>query len=125
MNISRKIVTGLLGGIAASLFIASAQAAPIVTPVGLSAGDTYRLAFVTSTTRDGLSPDIADYNAFVTAAANSQAVLASLGTTWSAVASTNDLTDARDNTDTNPASTGVAIYLLDGTSKIADNNADL
>ncbi len=103
----------------------SAHAAPITTPVGLDPGDQYRLVFVTSMTRDATSTDIADYNAFVTAAANTQQALVNLGTTWMAIASTDDV-DARDNTGTNPfVSTGVPIYLLDGVSLVANDNADL
>lgn len=74
--------------------------------------------------RDALSTDIADYNAFVSAAANSVPELLALGTTWTAIASTATV-DARDNTGTNPTvSTGVPIYRLDDT-RIADDNADL
>jgi hypothetical protein len=76
---------------------AIAFAAAIAVPPGLNPGDTYRIIFVTSTGRDALSPDIAGYNAFVTAAANSDAGLASLGATWKALASTaavNVLTNA-------------------------------
>jgi PEP-CTERM motif-containing protein len=103
----------------------AAQAAPIPTPVGLSPGQQYRLVFVTSTTRDATSIDIADYNAFVTAAANTQQALVDLGTTWTAIAST-DAVDARDNTGTNPfVATGVPIYLLDGVSLVAIDNADV
>lgn len=104
-----------------------AHSSPITTPTGLVAGDQYRLAFVTTGQRDPLSSNIADYNAFVTAAANTQAALAALGTVWTAIASTN-ATDARDNTGTNPfnaAHADVPVYLLDGTTKIADGNADL
>jgi hypothetical protein len=83
------------------------------------------LAFITSTTRDADSSLIDDYNTFVTMVANSQVGLLSLGTTWTAIASTANK-DARDNTGTNPTvSAGVKIYLVDGTTKIADNNADL
>ena len=63
---------------AAAMLLSSAQAAPIIVPTGLNPGDTYRLVFVTSTGRDGTSSNIADYNAFVTASANSQAALAAL-----------------------------------------------
>jgi len=103
-----------------------AVAAPITTPGDLVNGQQYRLAFVTSTRRDALSTDIADYNAFVTAAANSQAALTSLGTMWTAIGSTATV-DARDNTGTNPLTDGlgVPIYLLDGSTRIADNYADL
>lgn len=102
----------------------AAWAAPITVPTDLNPGDHYRLAFVTSTTRDATSADIADYNAFVTAAANSVPDLLALGTTWTAIGSTAAV-DARDNTGTNPTmSTGVPIYRLDDT-RIANNNADL
>ena len=100
-----------------------ASAAIVTTPVGLSPGDQYRLAFVTTTLRDATSSNIADYNDFVTLAANSEPDLADLGATWTAIASTETI-DARDNTGTNPFFTGEPIYLLDGT-KIADNYADL
>jgi len=122
----KSIAAGLVLGFATVAITATtALSAPITLPAGLNPGDQYRLAFVTSATRDALSSDINDYNAFVTAAANSQTALAALGTTWMAIASTSSV-DARDNTGTNPSSTGVPIYLLDTAStKIADNNADL
>lgn len=102
----------------------STLAAPITIPTGLNPGDQYRIAFVTSTIRDATSSNIADYNAFVTAAANTVSELASLGTGWTAIGSTASI-DARDNTNTNfTTSTGVGIYLLNDT-KLADNNADL
>ncbi len=101
-----------------------ARAAVVTVPAGLSVGDQYRLAFVTSTMRDALSSDIADYNAFVTSAAESIPELAALGTTWRVIGSTSAI-DARDNTDTNPTlSVGVPIYRLDG-AVVAHNNADL
>ncbi len=100
------------------------SAAPITVPTNLSVGDKYRLVFMTSTARDATSSNIADYNAFVTAAATSVPKLAALGTTWTAIASTPDIS-AVANTDTNPYQTiGVPIYRLDGT-RIADGNADL
>lgn len=73
------------------------HAAAIIVPPGLNPGDTYRILFVTSTTRDAKSANISDYNTFVTNAANLDANLLALGTTWSALASTltvNALTNA-------------------------------
>ena len=105
----------------------AASAAPITAPTGLNPGDQYRLAFVTSTTTQAFSTNIADYNAFVTTAANSVPELFALGTTWSAIGSTRFFgghVDARDNTATNPSSTGVALYNL-ADSLVASNNADL
>jgi hypothetical protein len=76
-----------------------AQALPIFTPSGLNPGDTYQLVFVTSTSTTALSTDIADYNAFVQAAAD--AVWLGGGTIldgvqWSAIGST-DSVNTRDN----------------------------
>ena len=100
------------------------RAAPVVVPAGLQQGDQYRVAFITSTTRDATSADIADYNLFVAAAANSAAELAALATDWRAIASTEAI-DARDNTGTNPAvSVGVPVYRLDG-QLVAESNIDL
>ena len=110
----------------AILFSAAGESQAQITtvPTGLSPSDPYRLAFVTTTARDGTSPNIGVYNAFVSAAANSAPDLAALGTTWSAIASTLTV-DARDNTGTNPdSSNGVPIYLLNDTLLVNDN-ADL
>jgi len=90
-------------------------------PLGLNPGDQYRLAFVTSTTRDATSSNINDYNAFVTAAANAVPELSALNTTWTAIVST-DTVDARDNTNTNPNNAvGVPVYLLNDTIIAGDN----
>jgi len=110
----------------ALLFNAASEgfAAPLTLPTSLGPGDTYRLAFVTSTASNSTSTDVADYNAFVTGVANSVPELAALATTWTAIGSTATV-DARDNTGTNPgAGTGVEIYLLNNTL-LASNNLDL
>lgn len=104
----------------------SAFGAIITVPSGLAAGAHYRLAFVTSTTRDAQSTNIADYNTFVTNAANAVPQLAALSTTWSAIGSTAAV-DARDNTLTNPgvgADASVPIYTLNNT-RIDPTNAAL
>ena len=107
------------------LFTTTASAAPITVPTGLNPGEQYRLAFVTSTTRDATSSNIADYNAFVTATANAVPELAELGITWKAIGSTSAV-DAQDNTHTNVVldGVGVPIYLLNDTLFVNDN-ADL
>ena len=64
------------------------HATAVIVPLTLNPGDTYRIIFVTSTSRDATSTNIADYNASVTTAANLDAGLAGLGTTWTALAST-------------------------------------
>lgn len=117
--------------VAAGAWIALVSNAPgqiVVVPPGLSPGASYRLVFVTSATRNGTSPNVADYKAFVMAAANSRPLLAGLGTTWTAITST-QMVDAQDNTGTNPmsvggvpANPGVPFYRLDG-ARVAPNNA--
>ena len=75
--------------LAAALF---ALAAPfpargqVIPPPGLLPGQQYELAFVTQGTRDATSPNIADYNAFVTAQAQENPNLPQ-GVTWNAIAS--------------------------------------
>ncbi len=74
-------------------------ALPILTPSSLNSGDTYQLIFVTSTTRDATSSNIADYNAFVQSAANAAWLGGGTildGVQWSAIGST-AFVDARDN----------------------------
>ena len=62
---------------------------PELIPAGLNPGDQFRLVFVTSTSRQPNSANIADYDAFVTAAANDVgSVLAPLGLSWTAIGST-------------------------------------
>ena len=90
-------------------------------PADLTIGEAFRLLFLTSTTRDATSSDIADYNAFVeTAAAAGHADIQAYSGGFRGVASTAD-DDARDNTAT--TATGVRIYWLGG-NKVADNYAD-
>jgi hypothetical protein len=102
--------------------LSAARAAPIITPTVLNPGDQYRLAFVTSTTTNALSSDIAYYNNFV----NTLGLAATGINGWKAIVSTTSV-DARDNTETgpNPNFDDAPIYLLNGFSKVADNNADL
>ena len=99
------------------------SAAPITVPTDLNLGDHYRLAFVTSTTRDATSSDIADYNAFVAGVAAGQPELAALGTTWTAIAATATV-NAYDNTSTYPSYASPPIYRLDDT-RLTDNNGQL
>jgi hypothetical protein len=121
----RKSITVFLFAVFAAVTSLPALAAPITVPSGLNPGDQYRLAFVSSTTRDATSTDIADYNAFVTTAANSVPELVALGTTWNAIASV-QFVDARDNTGTNPELDPVGVPIYDLASQIiASSNLDL
>ncbi|MEM7205609.1 MAG: hypothetical protein AAF628_35465 [Planctomycetota bacterium] len=98
----------------------------LAPPADLSPGDPYRVMVVTDGTRDAMSTDIADYNAFVTADVEQVDDLFGLNTQWSAVASTATVF-ARDNTGTNataPGIQGVPIYQRDGT-RLADHYDDL
>jgi len=116
-----RIITSLL--VFATFVFAplATSAAPITVPSDLNVGDQYRLAFVTSTSRDALSADIDDYNDFVAAVAAGVPELVALGTTWKAIGSTPS-TAARDNTGTNPAvETGVRIYGLHDLQIESDN----
>ena len=109
----------------------AAQAALVVVPPGLNPGDQYRLVFVTDGTRNAQSTDINDYNTFVTNQVTGSPLATALTTAgfnlgtiqWKAIGSTPTVA-ARDNTGTNPSSTGVPIYLIDG-NRVANNNADL
>lgn len=97
----------------ATVGLASSQAASIQTvPPGVQAGQTYRLAFVTSTTTDATSTDIGVYNMFVQNLADSVADLAGLNATWTAIASTGTV-NAVDNISWLSATD--MIYGLDGT----------
>ena len=81
-------------------------------PAGLSLGDTYHLVFVSSTTRDASSADIADYNTHVQNAADAAGIGSSVSVTWKAMASTeNPRVDGRNNAPV----TETAVYLVNGT----------
>ncbi len=92
-------------------------------------GDNYRFAFFTSARTTAESADISTYNTFVQNLANATTVYdigEDEGVTWKVIGST-DAVDARDNTSTNPTvdGSGHAIFLLDGSTLIASDYADL
>ena len=91
-------------------------------PSGLASGASFRLLFVTSTTRDATATDIATYNTFVQdrAKAGHSAISDSCGNLFKVVGSTTAV-HARDNTAT--TGMGMPIYWLSG-AKAADNYAD-
>ena len=90
-------------------------------PSGLGAGDSFRLVFISSTSRNAVPTNIADYNTFVqTRAAAGHTAIQAHASLFRAVGCT-EANDARDNTAT--TGTGVAIYWLNGL-KAADNYAD-
>ncbi len=93
-----------------------------LTPSGLSGGESFRLLFVSSTTRNASATDIGTYNSFVQTAAKAghSAISDGVGDGFAAVASTSAV-DARDNASTTGA--GVPVYWLGG-DKAADGYAD-
>lgn len=118
-----RMISSLL--IALSIPLFAAQAAPITIPAGLNPGDHYRLTFVTSAPSAATSGLYADYDNFVSAAANAVPELAALGTSWHAVVtlSSNDPNQAVELGGTNPYAygAGVPIYRLDGGLVATDN----
>ena len=87
------------------------------------AGDQYRLAFVTSSTTQATSSNIATYDAMVQNLANA----AGLGSgTWKVIGSTSTV-HARNHTTTNPLvdDDGIATFLIDGRTVIANDYVGL
>ncbi len=129
------VLLALLAGVCAALIGApapdsaraqspTAQSVPSdwpLIPDGVKPGQSFRLLFVTSTTRDASSSEIADYNAHVQAAAANNSNLAGFSGRFRALISTSAV-DARDNTAT--TGTGVSVHWLGG-AKVADDYADL
>lgn len=112
--------TGVCAVLAAGVVSMSTSSARAQVPVPpeLNPGDTYHLAFVSSTLRDALSSDIADYDKHVQAAADAAGIGVTEGISWYAIGSTSSV-DARDH-----ALVTARVYRVDGV-KIADDYADL
>ena len=94
-------------------------------PASLNVGDEFRLLFVTSGERDPASSDIADYNAFVqAAAAEGRAGIQAYSLQFRVLGSTADVS-ARGNTATHPDDDGPGeeIWWLNG-PKAADDYGD-
>ena len=93
-----------------------------------ASGDTYRFIFTSSTRTTPHSTDITTYNTFVQDLADASPlnIGADEGVSWKCLGSTTAV-DARDNTSTNVNvdGTGESIWLLNGTSLVADDYADL
>ena len=62
------------------------EAGPLIVPVELHPGDHYRLAFVTSASRDATDSDITKYDTFVNDAANNSDSILPSGQQWLAIA---------------------------------------
>jgi hypothetical protein len=103
-------------------FLPSVVCAGPVVPAGINPGDQYYLVFVTSGVRDATSINIVTYDSFVQsqAALNPSLTGTDEGVVWSALGSVPSL-DAKDHL----ALGEYPIYLLDGTTKVADGATDL
>ena len=87
--------------------------------------DSYRLAFITSTDSFPESSDIETYNAEIQALADASSLNLN-PVKWNVIGSTTTV-DARDNTSTNPNVNGAghSIFILDGTTVIANDFNEL
>ena len=94
-------------------------------PSGVEPGERFRLLFLTSTSRDATSTDIADYNAFVQTAANlprSHAAIKQYSALFKAAGCTSAVS-ARANTDSESTDADAKIFWLNGV-QLADDYAD-
>ena len=90
-------------------------------PDGIAPGDSFRLLFVTSASRDASSTDVSDYNSHAQTAAGNNNSLQAFKDQFRALISTGSV-DAKTNTAT--TGTGVSVHWLGG-EKVADDYADL
>ena len=122
-TIAFAAVAGLVFALAPAAQSGTMTVGDPLIPAGLGVGDTFHLAFVTTTTTTGESADVGYYNTFVINAANDAgSLVAGKGWTWYAIVSTTAGVNAIDNTQT--TGTGYPIYDVNGT-KIADDYLDL
>ena len=113
-TISSLAIAGLVLALAPATQAADIELGNSLVPGSLGVGDKFQLVFVSSTTRDATSNDIADYDTHVQTAANG-ATLDLSGYTWKAIVGLNvPLYHFRDNVSVNEA-----VYLVDNT-KVAD-----
>ena len=91
-------------------------------PTGVTAGQSFRLLFLTSTGTATTATGIASYNTHVQNAANTNNALKDFKDEFRALVSTS-ATDARANTLTRSTDTDAPIYWVNG-AKVADNYAD-
>ena len=92
-------------------------------PADIGAGEQFRLIFVSSTGRDALSTDIADYNTFVsTRAAAGVTAIQTYADDFTALVSTESV-NARANTLTRATDTDVPIYWVRSGNVVAGDRA--
>jgi len=124
-RIPYRVLFAVTVGFAVAISLIDATpAAGLPPPPGLSPGDEYHLVFMSSTTRDGTSGNIADYDAVVQAAADSAGIGISVGTSWSAMASTGSV-NARDHAVISAPVYNLRSAALGGPELLATNAADM
>jgi len=121
-DVVQVLVGGQLAGELGRLNLAANGGINPATGALWQLGDTYRLVFVSSGTTAATSTNLATYDTFV----QGLATTAGLGNGWKVIGSSST-TDARDHTATNPNTNGSAeaVILIDGSTVIANNYADL
>jgi len=100
------------------LLCASTCLGDVPVPGGLNVGDTYHLAFVTSSVHLATFTDISVYDAIVQGAADAAGIGSAEGIVWRVIGSTVTV-DARDH-----ALVTSSVFRLDGV-KVADDFADM
>ena len=94
-----------------------------LVPTGLSAGDRFRLLFLTNIGHPPTSIEIADYNTYVQGQAAAGHADIQDYSSWFRVLGSTATTAARDNTGTTSSDTNASIFWLNG-DKVADNYGD-
>ena len=92
-------------------------------PMSLGIGDKFRLIFVTTSKRNAVSPNIADYDAVVQADVDGNADLRRHKSQFRALVSTSTV-DARSHVGMTGSGAGIKTYWLGG-AKVGDDYADL
>lgn len=108
--------------------LANTLSAAIIHPGSLVDGDKYRYAFVTSTTRDATSSDIADYDAHVNAAidvADPTGLGAINWRAWGSTATVNAIDHLSVDSSGGWDVSSVPIYLINTSTLIANDFSDL
>ena len=93
-------------------------------PSGVAVDGKFRLLFITSTTRGATDGQIGPYNQFVQGRANAGHSAIRPYKSGVRVIGSSTVVNARTNTCTTGAGSGIAIYWLNG-SKVADSYSDL
>jgi hypothetical protein len=109
----RIVLVAVLVSVAGPWSAGAARADLMLVPPGLHPGDQFRVVFLSSATRDALSPNIADYDQFITNLAVAAGIDTYIGSpvTWQALGSTATV-DAVDRLPKSFASP--PLYRLDG-----------